>query len=318
MVIEVLEPGLLTTVQDVGRYGYQRYGIPPAGAADSYALRVGNILLGNRESEAGLEVTILGPTLRFEDECWITITGTNLGPHLNEQPLPLWETFHVGRGDILSFRSPERGMRAYLTIAGGIKVPPVLGSKSTYVPGNLGGFHGRPLRRGDRIEITPTRAHKQHLPEEYIPSYDLRSLRILLSSHEEYFPPSAMKTFLSSEYKVLPRSNRMGLRLTGPFIEHLKSADIISEPVCTGVIQVPGDGQPILLLADRQTTGGYTRIATVISADLHKAAQAQPGDVLSFIECSLEEAQRAYCEQEKRLVTLQKAVKEGAFSAESG
>lgn len=305
MAIEVLNPGLLTTVQDTGRYGYQRYGIPPAGAADSYALRVGNILLGNKEDEASLEITILGPTLRFEEENWIALTGTDLGPYLNEQPLPLWETVHVNKGDVLSFRRPEKGMRVYLTIAGGINVPPALKSKATYLQGKLGGFCGRPLHGGDRIETIPARAQKRRLPKRLIPSYGLHSLRVLVSSTGEHFSSVAVKTLLTSEYKILPHSNRMGLRLTGSSIEHLKSADIISEPVCTGAIQVPGNGQPILLLSDRQTTGGYTRIATVISVDLPKAAQARPGDVISFVECTLEEAQQAYCEQEELLAALQ-------------
>ena len=305
MAIEVLNPGLLTTVQDTGRFGYQRYGIPPAGAADSYALRVGNILLGNKEDEAGLEITILGPTLRFEEESWIALTGTDLGPYLNEQPLPLWETVHVNGGDVLSFRKPEKGMRIYLTIAGGIKVPLTLNSKATYLQGKLGGFYGRPLHGGDRIETVPARAQKRRLPKRFIFPYGLHPLRVLVSSTGEYFPPAAVKTFLSSEYKILPHSNRMGLRLRGSSIEHLNSADIISEPVCTGAIQVPGDSQPILLLSDRQTTGGYTRIATVISVDLPRAAQARPGDAISFVACTLEEAQQAYCEQEEMIATLQ-------------
>lgn len=304
MAIEVISPGLLTTVQDTGRYGYQRYGIPPAGAADSYALRVGNILLGNKEDEAGLEITVLGPTLRFEEESWIVLTGTDLGPYLNEQPLPLWETVHVNKGNVLSFRKPEKGMRTYLTIAGGIDVPLVLKSKTTYLQGKLGGFCGRPLHAGDKIETVPARAQKRRLPKRYIHSYGRDPLRVLVLSRGEHFSLAAVKTFLSSEYKILPHSNRMGLRLSGSPIEHLRSADIISEPVCTGAIQVPGDDQPILLLSDRQTTGGYTRIATVISVDLPRAAQARPGDIISFTECTLEEAQQAYCEQEENLAAL--------------
>lgn len=315
MAIEVLEPGLLTTIQDLGRYGFQRYGIPPAGAVDSYALRIGNLLLGNEEGEAGLEVTLIGPTLRFEEDCWIAITGADLGARINDMDAPLWETIPVTRGDILSFAAerPKKGMRAYITVAGGIDIPPILGSKSTYLRATLGGVEGRALRQGDRLNIKPRESHHRRLPHEYIPQYKLKSIRVILGPNEDHFTSEGIRTFFSSEYQVLPESDRMALRLKGPKIEHKKGADIISEPVCTGAIQVPGNGQPIVLLTDRQTTGGYAKIGVVISADLPRLAQAQPGDMVSFEECSLEMAYQLLHDVEKRISQIKEQIKRGLF-----
>ena len=315
MAIEVLDPGLLTTIQDLGRYGFQRYGIPPAGAVDSYALRIGNLLLGNEEGEAGLEVTLLGPTLRFEEDCWIAITGADLGARINDMDAPLWETIPVTQGDILSFAAerPKKGMRAYITVAGGIDIPPILGSKSTYLRANLGGVEGRALRQGDRLNIKPVQSQHRRLPPEYIPRYELKSIRVILGPNEDHFTPEGIKTFFSSEYQVLPESDRMALRLKGPKIEHKKGADIISEPVCTGAVQVPGNGQPIVLLADRQTTGGYAKIGVVISADLPRLAQLQPGDMISFEDCSLELAYQLLRDVEKRISEIKEQIKKGLF-----
>lgn len=311
MAIEVLNPGLLTTLQDLGRYGFQRYGVPPSGAVDPYALRMGNLLLGNEEGEAGLEVTLVGPTLQFEQECWIAITGADLSPRLNDAEAPLWETIPVASGDVLSFQSPRKGMRAYIAVAGGIDVPLVLGSKSTYLRANLGGLEGRALARGDRLNIKTMCARHRRLPQEYVPCYELDHIRVILGPDGGRFTPDGVNAFLSSEYKVLPESDRMGLRLQGPKVEHMRGADIISEPVCTGAIQVPGNGQPIVLLADRQTTGGYTKIATVISADLYRLGQAKPGDKISFQEISLEQAHRLLHETERKFLELKQAIEDG-------
>lgn len=313
MAIEVLNPGLLTTVQDLGRTGFQRYGIPPAGAVDLYALRIGNLLLGNEEGEAALEVTLLGPTLRFEVDSWIAITGADLGARLNDMEVPLWETIPVASGDVLSFQSPKKGVRAYIAIAGGIGIPLVLGSRSTYLRANLGGLEGRALTRGDRLNINSVPTRHRRLPSEFIPRYESGPIRVILGPNEERFTSEGIKTFLSSEYQVLPESDRMGLRLQGPKIEHTRGADIISEPVSTGAVQVPGNGQPIVLLADRQTTGGYAKIATVISVDLPRLGQAKPGDMVSFEECSLEQAHRLLREEERKFFEIKEAIKKGKF-----
>jgi biotin-dependent carboxylase-like uncharacterized protein len=270
--------------------------------------------LGNEEGEAGLEVTLLGPTLKFSEDCWIAITGADLGARLNEEEAPLWETIPVESGDVLSFQSPRKGMRAYIAVAGEIEVPPVLGSKATYLRANLGGLEGRALAQGDRLNIKPASVRHRRLPREYMPDYGLEPIRVTLVSAER-FTPDGVKTFLSSEYRVHPESDRMGLRLQGPKIEHTRGADIISEPVCTGAVQVPGNGQPIVLLADRQTTGGYTKMATVISADLHKLGQAKPGETVSFEEISLEQAHLLWRETERKFLELKRAIEGGRLDS---
>ncbi len=309
--MDVLDPGLLTTLQDLGRSGYERYGVPPAGAADPYALRLGNLLLGNDEGEAGLEVTLLGPTLRFEEDCWIAITGADLGARWNGAEAPLWETLPVRAGDRLSFETPRRGVRAYITVAGGFDVARVLSSRSTYLRAKLGGLDGRALRTGDRVRIRAMPARHRRLPTRFVPTYDLAPFRVILGPQEERFTQDGVHTFLSSPYQVRPDSDRMGVRLEGPKVRHAGAADIISEPVCTGAIQVPAGGEPIVLLVDRQTTGGYAKIGTVISVDLPRLGQVLPGDRLTFAACSLEEAHRRLREREAGASELRKAIAAG-------
>ncbi|MEW6045430.1 MAG: 5-oxoprolinase/urea amidolyase family protein [Bacillota bacterium] len=311
MVVEVLQPGLLTTVQDRGRRGYQKYGVPPAGAVDEYALRVANCLLGNPDHEAALEATLLGPTLRFEQAGWIAITGADLGARLNDAEVPLWETIPVAEGDILSFDRARWGMRAYVAFAGGIDLPVVLGSRATYARARLGGLDGRPLQKGDRLPVRGGACSRRRLPQEWVPRYGLEPIRVVLGPHQDRFTEEGLRAFLSGEYRVLPDSDRMGLRLEGPRVEHVRGADIISGPVCTGAVQVPGNGQPIVLLADRQTTGGYTQIATVITADLYRLGQARPGDAIRFEACSLQQAQRALREPEEHLARIKQLVDRG-------
>ncbi|MDD5220198.1 MAG: biotin-dependent carboxyltransferase family protein [Candidatus Bipolaricaulis sp.] len=313
MSIEVLDPGLLTTVQDLGRAGYERHGIPPAGAADPYALRLGNLLLGNDEGEAGLEVTLLGPTLRFEEDCWIAITGADLGARVNGVEAPVWETVPVGAGDRLSFGTPKKGVRAYLTVAGGVDVPRVLSSRSTYLRAKLGGLDGRALKAGDRVGIRAASARHRRLPAEFVPAYGSAPLRVILGPQEGRFTREGIHTFLSSTYQVRPDSDRMGVRLQGPRIDHVGEADIISEPVCTGAIQAPASGQPIVLLVDRQTTGGYAKIGAVISADLPRLGQAMPGDRLTFAACSLEEAHGLLREREAGVSELKRIIEAGGL-----
>ncbi len=311
--IEVLDPGLLTTVQDLGRAGYERYGVPPAGAADPYALRLGNLLLGNEEGEAGLEVTLLGPTLRFEEDCWIAITGADLGARWNGVEAPLWEALPMRAGDRLSFGTPRSGVRAYVTVAGGVAVTPVLSSRSTYLRAKLGGLDGRALKTGDRLRIRAMPARHRRLPAKFVPMYDSSPFHVVLGPQEERFTQEGIHTFLSSAYEVRPDSDRMGVRLEGPRIRHAGAADIISEPVCTGAIQVPAGGEPIVLLVDRQTTGGYAKIGTVISADLPRLGQVMPGDQLTFAACTLAEAHRRLREREAGVSELRKSIAAGGL-----
>lgn len=293
-VFEVLWPGPLATIQDLGRFGYQQYGVPVSGAMDGLALRIANRLLDNDEYAAGLECTLLGPKLKFLNDTPIAITGGDLAPLLNNHPLPLWEVVQVQKGDILSWRGMRNGCRAYLSIVGGIDVPVVLGSRSTYLRSRIGGLEGRALRTGDVLKSVPVSSEKlEHLidrkvPKELIPEYkSFEEIRVILGPQADHFPEESIATFLNSEYAITPESDRMGYRLDGPEIKHKGKADIISDGIPLGAVQVPGNCKPIVLMVDRQTTGGYTKIATVITPDISKLGQMKPGDKIRFREVSL-------------------------------
>lgn len=300
--IMVLDPGPLTTIQDLGRFGSQSLGVPPSGAADSDALETANLLVGNPRWEACLECTLRGPVLEFTGPAAFSLCGARTRAQLNGEPVPLWETRYVKAGDVLSIGAADTGLRMYLAVAGGFDVPEVLGSRSTYVRAGFGGWEGRALRAGDRIplRIPPDAgpAPRLRVPEterpEYLPDITVRAL----PSHEiDRFPPESVDRFFRDFFTVSPKSDRMGCRLEGAPLTHTRGADIVSSGVQTGTVQVPGDGLPIVLLPDRQTTGGYTRIAHVIRADLSRLGQARPGDRVRFVRVSLEEARAALRER---------------------
>jgi antagonist of KipI len=308
-LFKVLKPGLQTTVQDLGRTGHQQYGISPSGAMDAYSLQMANILVGNHLNEAGLEITILGPRLEAMADVSIAICGGNLKPMVNNKEVPMWKCFVFKRGDILSFGKGENGARAYIGFAGGIDIPLVLGSKSTCINGAMGGFKGRQLEQGDILHGRPFVRRSRFLHKDLIPEYKASvEIRVILGPHLEKFPLHAIEQFLTGEYMVSAQSNRMGYRLEGPEIRHIGGADIISDAIPAGGIQVPSNGQPIILIAERQTTGGYARIATVISVDLPILAQARPGTKLCFVKITVEEAQKLYLKQKKLLQALSLAV----------
>lgn len=312
-MLEVIESGIFTTVQDLGRYGYQRYGVPVSGALDQFALRVANLLVANAEGDAGLEMTLIGPRIRFLADTVIAVTGGDLGPLVDNQPIPCWQSVAVTRGGVLSFAGPRDGIRAYLAVAGGINVPPVLGSRSTYTRSRLGGLAGRALASGDRLPVsqrgTLPRVAGRELRVQNIPAYgNDHALRVLMGPQDDAFTERGIKTFLSSTYSITPASDRMGSRLEGPAIEHKTGADIVSDGTPFGAVQVTGEGLPIVLLADRGTTGGYTKIATVISVDLAGIAQAQADDTVRFHSVSLEEAHRALRGQERVIEELRGAM----------
>jgi len=297
-MIEVIRPGLLTTVQDCGRYGYQQYGVPVCGAMDGYAFTMANLLVGNNEGDACLEISLLGPCLRVLCDTAIAVTGAHLNPTVNEEPLSMWQAVSVRRADVISFGEPRTGCRSYLAIAGGIDVPEVMGSRSTYVRSRLGGLDGRPIRSGDSLHTGGSRPLlTAKLPRQYIPELMAENtLRVILGPQHDRFTEKGIHTFLSSEYTVTAQADRMGCRLEGPPIEHIHGADIMSDGIPPGAVQVPADGLPIVLLADRQTTGGYTKIATVSTIDLSKIAQAQLGDRMRFLEITCSEAHRLLSE----------------------
>ena len=302
--LEILQPGMLTTVQDTGRYGYQRFGMPVAGAMDGFALRAANRLVGNSDRAAGLEMTALGPQIRLLDDVCVAVAGADVAPLVDGDAVPMWQPVLAAAGSMLAFQAPRDGLRAYLAVAGGIAVPEVMGSRSTYVKAGIGGLDGRALRAGDVISAYETggalRANRR-MPDGRIPVYGGKAeLRVVLGPQNGAFTRQGVRTFLTAEYAVSIQSDRMGYRLEGPVIEHRDGADIVSDGAPMGAVQVPqsGDGKPIILMADRGTTGGYTKIAAVITADLDKVAQAMPGGAVAFRAVTLEEARAALRERE--------------------
>ena len=299
-MVEVIKPGLFTTIQDQGRWGYQAYGVGISGALDSLALAVGNLLGGNPAGAAGLEMTILGPTLRFTRETLFAITGADLAPRLDGAPLSNWTAHLAPPGSILSFGGRQSGVRAYLAVAGGLDVPVVMGSRSTYLLGHFGGVEGRPVKAQDRLPVgSPARAFKPlagHVfPETLRPPYRKNPLlRVVLGPFQDFFSAEGLAEFLSGEYHITPNSDRMGYRLQGKAITRQKTGELITCGLANGTIQVPPNGQPIILLADRQTMGGYPVIATVIHADLPLVAQGAPGDAVRFATVTPDEGRKAY------------------------
>ncbi|MBT2637645.1 biotin-dependent carboxyltransferase family protein [Bacillus sp. ISL-39] len=299
-LFKVLKPGLQTTVQDLGRTGYQQYGISPAGAMDSYSMQMANLLVGNPLGEGVLEAAVLGPSLEALTDASIAICGGDLEPMVNSSKVPMWKCFALKKGDILSFKTVINGARAYISFAGGIDVPLVLGSKSTFINGKLGGFKGRALESGDLVYGKPFVRKNRFVHKNLIPEYPREiEIRVIIGPHQDKFSQTEKDRFLSSEYTLTSQSNRMGYRLEGPKLETIGGSDIISDAIPLGGIQVPANGQPIILLSDRQTTGGYARIATVISVDIPFLAQTMPGTKIRFKEVTIGEAQEQYLKQKK-------------------
>lgn len=310
-IFKVIKPGLQTTVQDLGRYGYQQFGISPSGAMDSYAMQLANIFVGNQPGEAVLEASFTGPVLEACSNLVISICGGDFSPKVGHREVPMWKGFLLKKGETLTLGLSKEGARAYVAIAGGIDVPVVLNSKSTSLHGKFGGFEGRPLQKEDLLYGDPViRKPFKSLSPEFIPSYKKQlTVRVILGPHEQRFSRSTVERFLSEEYVVTLQSNRMGYQLKGQKLDHVQGPDIISDPIPLGGIQVPASGQPIILMADRQTTGGYTRIGTVISVDIPQLAQAVPDTKIRFMETCLEEAQRLYKERQLFLKHLSIAAK---------
>lgn len=296
--IKILDAGLLTTVQDLGRYGFQRYGVSASGVMDEYSAKIANKLVGNKVGEAVLETTLKGVQIEFLQNTAVAITGGNCDVTLNGAKIELWQSYLVNRGDILKMGICRSGLRNYLAFAGGIDVPIIMNSKSTNLKAKVGGFNGRKLMTGDVLSVgVGSLEAPLTLNKHYIPTYskDIK-VGVILGQQDDHFTEAGIKTFLNETYTVTQESDRMGIRLSsvsGATIEHKNGADIISDGITFGAIQVPGSGQPIVMMADRQTTGGYTKIGNVISSDLAKLAQATPGTKVKFVEYTLEQAVQA-------------------------
>lgn len=294
--ISVLMPGMHVTVQDSGRWGYQGKGMPVAGAMDPQSFMLGNILVGNDENAAALEVALIGPTLRAaEGEGVIAVTGADLAPRLNGESVHCWTAMDFRKGDTLSFAGPRSGCRAYICFSGGIDLPAVMGSRSTYTRAGLGGFEGRPLKNGDIVPCgEPGALWKRcagfSCPGKLRTIFDPDApLRVIPGPQDDLFTERGRGTFYGSEYVISGSADRMGYRMEGPAVEHAGGADIISDAVPLGAVQIPGDGKPVVMLADRQTTGGYPKIGVVCSVDAAALSQRIPGMKVRFAGISREE-----------------------------
>jgi antagonist of KipI len=309
---EVLHPGILTTVQDLGRHGLMRYGVAPSGALDCFALRVANLLAGNPEDAAALETVVMGLRLKALRDTVVAVTGANLKPMRGRESLAMWGSHRIRPGEIIAFSGPAGGMRSYVAVSGGIEVPPVLGSRSTNPTSGFGGFAGRALRKGDIlrsavVENEPRFAGRI-FERSWIPAYPSRQrLRVVWGPQDDQFPEDGRRAFVTGIFGVSPDSDRTGIRLKGPAIPHRPglSESIISEGVIAGAVQVPGDGLPIIILGET-TTGGYRKIATVISADLPLLGQIMPGSEVAFSAVTLDEAVQALRESEEKIEALKK------------
>ncbi len=306
MGFRVLKGGLLTTVQDMGRTGFQSQGFGVGGVMDRRSFRIANLLLDNPENEAALECTLIGPTLEFTSPMIIALAGGDFRPELNDEPVKMYTALYVKKGDVLRVGSARTGRTCYIAFSNYLSVPVVLGSRSTNLKCGIGGFKGRKLEAGDYIETRITR--RQYLPfflSRTLPLHDFDSdsaaIRVVMGPQEDRFSRKGLETFLQNDYTVSADFDRMGVRLDGPFIESKTGSDIISDGIAYGAIQVPSHGKPIILLSDRQTTGGYAKIATVASVDIPKLAQRRTGDRVRFTPISVQQAQQLLLEEEAEM-----------------
>ena len=287
-------PGLFSSLQDFGRFGYQRFGISASGAMDTVAMRAANALIGNAPETAVVEITLVGPAFTVAAErCRIALAGADFPLSVNGRPAEGWRAHALAAGDRVEIGGARAGMRACLAVAGGFAVAPTLGSLSTHSRSGIGGFQGRALQSGDRLPLAgappgPLLA----LAAEHQPRHD-GPIRVVLGPQDDFFTAAGIASFLSADYRMTDRTDRMGAQLDGPPIEHAKGFNIVSDGIMNGSIQVPGNGRPLVLLADRQTTGGYPKIATVIAADLPRLAQRRPGEAIRFERVTVDEAEAA-------------------------
>jgi len=325
MIMRVIKPGMLSSFQDAGRMGHQPLGVSVVGAMDQRAHRLANTLVGNLEDTATLEITLTGPTLQFTQACCIAICGADLSPSIHGKPIAMNRPLIVRAQDELHFGARRRGTRAYLAVHGGFDIPEVLGSQSTYLRSHFGGWHGRALKRGDEIPLKHPLKDISHdgkgldalakalwdirlyLPGVIADSTRAR-IRLIKGAQWEEFTPESREALLTHPFRISPDSERMGYRLQGPDILMTQPRQMISEATTFGTIQVPAGGQPIVLMADRQTTGGYPKIAYVATVDLPLLAQMGPGDMVQFEIVSLETAQALDTARTRAFVDLAQAL----------
>ena len=328
MALNIIRAGILSTVQDLGRWGFQRFGVPVGGAMDEFSHRLANLLVGNDEADAAIEITLVGPAFTLTADTLLAVCGGDFEPRVNEERLPRARPVLVKAGAKIDFGRCKRGCRAYLAVSGGFQVEPVMGSRSTFLRGGFGGYHGRALKRGDVLETGETdvtlypglrkRLEASHAASAH-PGWAATErvellapgpyvIRFTRGKHWDCFEEEALAQFQVGEYRVGTNSDRQGYRLVGSPMLLKAPLDLISEGVTFGTIQVPPDGEPIVLMASRQTTGGYPRLGEVISADLPLLAQLPPGAQMKFQQVTLEQAHALLLEREKDLVRMRQAV----------
>ena len=306
MALRVLKPGLLTTVQDTGRWGYQNLGVPVAGPMDRCSHRLANRIVGNDHDAATLEVTLIGPTIECGTEVLLAVTGAEFDVWIDERHAPLNTACRAPCGSRVRFGARKRGARAYMAVAGGIDVPPVLGSRATHVTSRMGGLGGRPVRAGDELAVGRSEQDSGLVGRAWsaiIPLPDGgATVRVMRGPQDDRFPQNTVPILGSARYRITSDSDRMGYRLDGLSLPTRDAGEMLSEGTAMGTLQVPPSGQPILLMADCQTAGGFPKLATVISADLPRAGQLAPGDWIGFETCSRREALAALIAQERLLL----------------
>ena len=328
-MISVLKSGLMTSIQDLGRNGHQKHGVIVSGAMDPDAHKIANLLIGNDSNSPTMEITLLGPVLEFQEDACIAICGGHLTPIIDGDPVSMGKPVYIKKGSELRFGQPKKGFRTYLAVSGGFEVPMVMDSASTYIRANIGGYEGRPLEKGDHLSFGPKSSLSQTLMEKlrppkesdhyneadwfvsrefYLPTTVNKPIRVMQGREFDLFDEQSQTNFFQGKFQIDSKSDRMGYRLTGTPLSLKKKQDILSESVTFGTIQVPPEGNPILLLADRQTTGGYPKIGQVASVDLPRIAQMRPGESLSFTEISHEESQHLLLERERNIKQLQRSL----------
>lgn len=324
-MITINKPGLLDTIQDLGRYGFQKYGVVTSGAMDSWAHRIANLIVGNQDDECTLEMTLVGPHIKFEEDALIALCGGDLQPKIDGVSVPMWKPIYVKRNAVLKMGGALKGCRTYLAVAGSFKITSKMNSKSTYLKAEIGGFKGRKLQEGDILQfneksVLSERIFKKLKPtnptvtfqttdwsvtQDLIPKLAFQyEIRVTPGRQFDLFDENSKKKIFTEPFTVSSQSDRMGYRLTGPALALSHPEELISDAVSYGSVQVPPDGNPIILVADRQTTGGYPKISQIATVDQSFIAQSKPGERLSFKKITVEQSQELYVEREKMLKSL--------------
>lgn len=317
MGIKVKHPGVHATIQDTGRTGAQKYGVVVSGVMDKLSLRIGNILVHNDQNEAGIEVMFFGTSITFTEDHVIAITGGDLQPKMNGSLVPMWRPIYIEKSSTITFKGTAKGCFAYISIAGGFDIPKEIGSKSTFIRARIGGYKGRALEKEDMIDIGPQNKAseemmsalkessfhpKWHVNHSALYAYsDEQVIRVLKGSEYDLFSEESKQLFTSEPYTLTTQADRMGYKFDGQVLKQSNPVELLSEGVTHGTIQVPANGKPIILMADRQTTGGYPKIAQVITADLPRLAQVQPNSKIRFEIVSMLEAEKELFAQEDRI-----------------